>query len=119
VALERKWRRQARRLAERRANLDQSGFVALLADSADADVAEWLWNELLVYWRPTLTPHPDDDFARDLPIDPDEPNDWLDRFCTSQGLEQKIFPDWPHGEETTVRNLAAWFTNGRKAAQAA
>jgi hypothetical protein len=89
VAFERKWRRQVDRLAERRANLDEPGFVALLADSADADVAEWLWDELLVYWRPNLTPHPDDDFLRDLPIDPEEPNDWLDRFCTSQGLEQK------------------------------
>lgn len=115
VAFERKWRRQAGRLAERRTNLDRSGFVAALAGSADADVAEWLWDELAAYWRPILTPHPDDDFVRDLPIDPEEPNDWLNRFCASQSLERESFPEWPFGEATTVRNLAAWFTEGRKA----
>ena len=116
VAAERKWRRQATVLATRRENLGKSDFVAALADSADTDVAEWLWDELLAYWQPPiLSPHPADDFIRDLPIDPDEPEHWMIRFCVAQGLDRRSFPDWPYGEATTVRNLAAWFTEGREA----
>jgi len=54
-----------------------------------------------------------------LPIDPEEPNDWAGSVLHIGGLEQETFLDWPQGEETTVRNLAAWFTDGRNAAQAA
>jgi hypothetical protein len=110
----RKWDRQARELLERRSNPSREEFVTLLADDADADVAEFLWDELLVYFKPLLTPHPDDNFIEDLPIDHDEPNDWLAGFCKANGLRQRDVERWPENLPSTVRNFAKWLSDERR-----
>ena len=56
-------------LLARRANPTQDEFLAWLVPDVEVDTGNWFWNELLVYFRPALSPHPDDDLINDLPID--------------------------------------------------
>jgi len=111
--------RQQKRIAvalrARRPNLTREEFVALLADATDTGAAEFLWEELLPYWKPNLTPHPDDDFLKDLLIDDEEPEDWLKRYCDRFGHDWRSWPPWAAEQPTTVRNFARWLTNGRPA----
>lgn len=109
----RKWRRMAAALAQQRDNPTREQFVIMLDRDADAQTAEWLWRELQVYWGASLTPHPDDDFLRDLPIDHDEPNDWVERYCRHFDLPYKDVAQWPDADATTVRNLARWLSSER------
>ena len=79
----------------------------------EADVssaaAEFLWETALLYLKPRLTPHPDDDLVRDLPIDSDDFSmDWPRDFAKRQGFHESSFPDWPEGWTVTVRNYGRW-----------
>ncbi len=104
----RKWKRDASALAARRPNPTRAEFVALLSEDAGADIAEFLWDELAPYWDPGLTPHPDDDFVNDLPIDREEPQDWLERYCGAAGYDWKHWPEWDARWPTTVRQFSRW-----------
>jgi len=106
-------------LRARRPNLTRDEFCALLADTADAGIAEFLWDELAPYWTPGLTPHPDDDFLKDLPIDEEEPDDWLKAYCDRFGHDWREWLQWDAGHPTTVRNFACWLAEGRRRAEAA
>ena len=111
----RKWKRQAVALAVRRENVGREQFLAMLAGDCERDVAEFLWDELLSewsYWQDGLTPHPDDDFLKDLPIDDEEPQDWLEHYCDGRGLEWRRWTNWDQSQPTTVRNFARWLSNG-------
>lgn len=107
------WDKKARALLKRRSNPTRDEFVALLATECAEDVAEFLWDELQVYFRPLLTPHPDDDLVDDLPIDPEEPEDWVVEFCKQQELRISDFAEWPKDLAVTPRNLGAWLTHER------
>jgi hypothetical protein len=117
TVMARRWRSDAARLAASRPNLGEDGFRSAIAGIADPDIARYLWEELAVYWSPA-TPHPDDDFLNNLPIDPDEPQDWLERFCQQRGYDWRVWPEWDEGRPTTVRSFALWLAEGRRRAEA-
>src|SRR3546814_14559302 len=81
-------------LAARRPNPTREEFVALLSEDAGPDIAIFLWTELTPHWKPGLTPHPDDDFVNDLPIDRAEPQDWLERYTEAAEYDWQHWPDW-------------------------
>jgi hypothetical protein len=109
---ERKHRRMARALLQRRPNPTKSEFISLLAPICDAVVADFLWEELLPYFKPILTPHPDDDMVADLPIDPEEPADLTAAFCDRFNIDESNYAHWPEGKSATVRNIACWLASG-------
>ena len=88
-------------------------FVVLLEADCDEDVARFLWDELIDYWRP-LTPHPDDDILADLLLDDEEPNDWLAEFCDRNDLRLKDIALWPQHQVPTARNFARWLSSERQ-----
>ena len=110
----RKWNRMAAALLARRPNRTRDEFVALLAPDVETETAEWFWNELLVYFRPTLTPHPDDDLMNDLPIDGDDPADWVQDYCKRNGLSTRQLQKWPESRLVTPRNLLGWLESERR-----
>ena len=110
----RKLKRQKAFLQQRRPNPTRDEFITLLAPDCEADIADQLWNDLLVFYQPDMTPHPDDDAIQDMLVDPDEPNDWLGHFCRSNGLRIKDVSPWPDGQLVTIRNLARWFSDNRR-----
>ena len=77
----RKWSRMAATLLARRPNPTQGEFVSFLAPDVEPETAEWFWNELLIYFRPTLAPHPDDDLMSDL---------WRHRCASVHGFPQAL-----------------------------
>lgn len=109
----RKWRRMAAALGAQRHNLTFEQFASILDEDADAETAGWLWDELRVHWGSTQTPHPDDDFLRDLPIDRDEPHDWAEGYCRHFSLPPADIGEWPYGDAITVRNMARWLSSER------
>ena len=118
----RRGRRQAAALATRRGNVGHDQFIAMLTGDCEPDVAAFLWHELLpewAYWHAGLTPHPDDDFLKDLPIDGEEPQDWLEHYCDRHGLDWKQWTNWDQSQPTTVRNFARWISAGRSTATVA
>ena len=114
VLSERKFRDAASRLGGRRRSPSREEFIELLSNNCERDIAEFLWEELKIFYRPRLMPHPDDNFIEDLPIDHDEPNDWLARFCGMQGLQEQDFAPWPLEMPATIRNFATWLAVGRR-----
>lgn len=117
IVLQRRWQRAAAKLAASRPNLGEDEFLAAMASEVDPDIARFLWEELAAYWLPA-TPHPDDDFLNSLPIGPDEPQDWLERFCQQRGYDWRAWPAWDEGRPTTVRSYALWLAEGRRLAEA-
>lgn len=111
-----RWQRPRRvaRLLVQRPNLSLAEYCAAMPD-VDADVAEWLWDEVQIFCRPDLTPHPQDEITDDLAIDPDEPDFWFMDFCEQHNLPHRNFPDWPKGEVVTVHSFALWLSEGRGA----
>ncbi len=107
-------KRRVTALAARRHNPTRDEFIALLAGDCEADVADFLWKQLADSWLPQATPHPDDNYLEDVPIDPEEQCDWLDAFCAAHHLSADDFPDWRNGEVTTVRNFARWLSDGHR-----
>jgi len=106
-------RRMIARTLERRPNPTEAEFVAMLSDDVRPGVAMFLWETMVPYLEPKLTPHPDDDLCDDLPIDPDEPAmDWLPEFAERHGLKAKYWPQWPGEWDGTVRNFARWLEAG-------
>jgi hypothetical protein len=117
VAGERKLVRQKTALRARRANPTYEEFVTSLRSDCEADIADQLWQDLLVFYRPDMTPHPEDDVIQDMPIDHDEPNDWLAHFCKANNMRVKDISPWPKNQQATIRNLARWFSENRQRLQ--
>ena len=110
-------KRQVAALAASRPNPGREDFIALLTDDCDRDIAEFVWTifiEEYSDWGVRLTPHPDDNYLEDMPIDPDNQDDWLDDFCAAEGLRPRDFPHWPEDWQTTVRNFARWLSEARR-----
>jgi hypothetical protein len=110
----RKFNRQKQLLAQRRPSPPRDEFIAMLASDCEADVVELMWDELLVFYRPDMTPHPDDDFLNDLAIDDEESNDWLATFCKRNELREKDISDWSKGAPSTIREFARWLSKNRQ-----
>ena len=113
------WRntkRQVENTAERRRNLTQEQFIGLMRADVSENAARFLWQTALPYvdgLTPPLTPHPEDDLARDLPIDDEDwsidwPREWADRH----GFNESKLHDWPEGWPITVRNYGRWLDLG-------
>jgi len=104
----------AAHLAGRRPSPSREEFVGMLAGEVDEASAVWLWDELQVYYRPRLAPHPDDDLIEDMPIDPDEPEDWVRDYCFRHGIKQRQMSEWPKGLSVTPRHLLRWLDAERQ-----
>lgn len=107
------WRAH-RRVTARRPNPTEAEFLAMMAPDCSAQAAQFMWDQLLPYVTPRLTPHPDDLLIDDLRIDDgdismDWPVDWAER----EGLAESDLPYWPNGWPLTVRNFARWLDLGR------
>jgi len=104
-------------VAATRASPRREEFVAHLADDCEPDIAEFVWtifSEEYSGWGVELTPHPDDNYLEDMPIDPDNQDDWLNDFCTANNLNPTGILHWPDGQATTVRNFARWLSDLRR-----
>lgn len=77
------------------------------------DVARFLWETVLPYVEPQLTPHPDDNLGKDLCIDDDDWGmDWPLEFARRQGFHESNLPDWPKEWPATIRNYGRWLSAG-------
>jgi len=76
------------------------------------EAALFLWQTALPYLdfhKPPLTPHPDDDLIKDLPIDSDDISmDWPKHWAERHGFHDSNLPDWPKGWPVTIRNYGRW-----------
>jgi len=107
-------RRAHLRVAARRPNPTQAEFLDMMAQDCSPEAAQFIWEQVLPYVTPRLTPHPDDLLIADLCVDDDDIDsfwrrDWADR----QGLAESDLPDWPKDWPLTVRNFARWCDLGR------
>jgi hypothetical protein len=73
-----------------------------------------MWQQVLPYVEPHLTPHPDDRLLDDLCIDDDDIDmDWPQIWAEQQGISESDLPDWPKDWPLTVRNFARWLDLAR------
>ena len=105
------------RLSARRPNPTRGEFLAMLRGDVDEDIAAWMWQQALLYYRP-LTPHPDDHLLADARIDSDDIDmDWVPDFLSAFDMDRKLWPkrwpEWPADWEPTVRNFARFLQLGR------
>jgi len=107
-------RRAFHRLAAKRPSPTRQQFLELMRGDVDIDIAEWMWDNLQVYYTP-LAPHPEDHLLKDACIDDgDVSMDWLPSFAEPRGLQWKQWADWPEEWDLTVRNFARWLQLGPK-----
>ena len=105
------WRigRAHKRVAARRPNPTKQEFLTSMADDCSAEAAQFVWDQSLVYIKPKLTPHPDDDLIMDLKIDDEDLTlDWPREWAEQRGFHETNFPDWPGEWLPTARNYARW-----------
>lgn len=106
-------RRQVAATLRRRPNPSHEEFLEAMVTDMSPQVAEFLWKTALPYIEPSLTPHPDDDLIRDLPIlDEDWSLDWPRDYAREQGFHESNLPDWPKDWKTTLRNYGRWLSMG-------
>lgn len=110
------WRNTKRQIAStlaRRPNPTREEFLAQMGLEVSPAAAEFLWDTALTYLEPKLTPHPDDDLAKHLPIDDgDWSMDWPREFAVQQGFDESNLPDWPTDWPATLRNYGRWLSLG-------
>lgn len=115
------WRntlRQIARTSAKRPNPSREEFDALLGSRVSRASADFLWETMMFHLQPRLTPHPDDDLVRDLPIDSDDWSmEWPRDFAIRRGFDESAFPDWPKDVPVTVRNFARWLDLGERRAK--
>lgn len=110
-------RRAHRRVADRRPNLTEAEFLAMMAQDCSPEAAHFVWAQALLYVEPRLTPHPDDLLLDDLCIDDDDIDmDWTRTWAEGQGIAETDLPDWPKDWPLTVRNFARWVDLSRTSA---
>ena len=119
------WRNNRRQIAEslaRRANPSREEFFGLMGGDVSAEATQFLWTNVLAILQPSLTPHPDDNLARQLPIDSEEWRmDWPKAFADEHGFDRSAYPDWPKDWPKdwlpTLRNLGKWLDAGFASSQ--
>ena len=105
--------RSRKRLMVRRANPTQAEFLALMRTDVSEDAARFLWETVLPYAEPHVTPHPDDELGKDLCIDDDDWGmDWPLEWARRQGFHESNLPDWPNEWPATIRNYGRWLSAG-------
>lgn len=105
--------RAHRRVAARRSNPTRGQFLTLMEPDCSPEVSEFLWEKVLNYIEPRLTPHPDDDLIKDLKIDDDDVGmDWPGEWAELRGFHESNFPEWPRDWPVTVRNYGRWLDLG-------
>ena len=93
----------------KRPNPTKEQFIGLMQEDVRVETAEFLWETIIVYLEPKLSPHPDDSLAKDLPIDDDDWSmDWPRDFAERHGVHESNLPDWPAEWPVTVRNFGRW-----------
>lgn len=107
------WRNTRRQIAStvaRRPNPPRQEFMVLMASDVSEETSSFLWETALFYCQGRgLTPHPDDDLLKDLPIDDDDISlDWPRDFAKRKGFHESNLPDWPEGCPVTLRNYGRW-----------
>lgn len=40
-----------------------------------------------------------------------DPEDWQEDFCEAFGLDVHVFSKWPDGAESTIANMAKWYSD--------
>lgn len=112
-------RKQIAATLERRPNLTRAEFCELMVLDVSRPTAEFVWDKMIGDLEPKLAPHPDDDLAKDLPIDDEEWSmDWPSEFAGRHGFSENDLPDWPEGWRATVRNYGRWLEMGLARASA-
>ena len=110
------WRNTRRQIAAtiaRRRNLTREEFLSAMLEDCSPEAATFLWDTALVYLEPRLTPHPDDDLVKDLPIDDDDWSmDWPTDFARQRGFHESNLPKWPDNQPVTIRNFGRWLSYG-------
>lgn len=105
------WKRKVRQTAARRPNLSQDAFMTAMSPDTSPQAAAFLWQTILDYVAPELTPHPDDILGKDLPIDDDDWSmDWPVAFARQQGFHESNLPEWPENWAATIRNYGRWLS---------
>lgn len=106
------WRnssRQIKRTKARRPSPTRDQFMLMMEPEVTEQTATFLWDTAIVYVEPWLTPHPDDDLSRDLPIaDEDWSIDWPREYAELAGFHESNLAEWPEGWAPTLRNLGKW-----------
>ena len=110
------WRNTKRQIAAtlaKRPNPTRAELLTAMQTNVSPAAAKFLWETALPYLEPHLTPHPDDDMVRDLPIDSDDIGmDWPRDFAQRQGFHESSLSDWSEGWPVTVRNYGRWLDLG-------
>ena len=111
------WRNTARRIARtsaRRPSPTRAEFLALMSGEISERTAQFLWDAATDTLPASLTPHPDDHLARDLPIaEEDWSIHWPKEYAAQTGLDAEELAEWPEGWEPTVRNFGKWLDMAR------
>jgi hypothetical protein len=107
------WRNTSRQidaLKSHRASPNREDFINLMSPDVRRETAEFLWDTAQPYLEPwQLAAHPEDDLAKDLPIDDDDWGmDWPRDWAELKGFHETNLPDWPEGWPVTVRNFGRW-----------
>ena len=104
--------RSLQRTAAKRPDIGREDFLAAMSSAGVRDeAAVFLWDTVLFYVSPQLTPHPDDVLGSDLPIDDDDWSmDWPRDFTLEHGLRQDELPAWPDGQAPSLLNYGRWLS---------
>ena len=106
------WRNTSRQIAGTRAKRpspSREEFLDMMVPEVSRGSAEFLWDTAVEYLQPRLTPHPDDDLAKDLPIaDEDWSMHWPRDYAELHGVDYSDMADWPEGWAPTLRNYGKW-----------
>lgn len=106
-------RRQIAATIARRRNPTREEFIAGMISDVSPRTAAFLWDTAFDCLKPRLTPHPDDDLVKDLPIDHDDWSlDWPRDFAQQCAFDESNLPDRPEGWPTTIRNYGRWLDLG-------
>lgn len=106
-------RKQVAKTSRRRANLTRKQFLLQMQLDVSLPAASFLWETILPYLEPHLTPHPEDDIVEDLPVHADDMSlDWPQLWARQQGFHESNLPDWPDGWPVTIRNYGRWLDLG-------
>jgi hypothetical protein len=96
-------------LARKRPNLTKAEFQSQMQPEVSADLSAFLWDQILFYVKPILTPHPDDNLFLDLKIDEDDVfEDWVDEWAENAGYYENSFAHYPNDVPPTIKNFGIW-----------
>lgn len=106
------WRntaRQIERTEAKRKSPTRDEFLQMMSGDVSEETALFLWDAATETMPVSITPHPDDDLAKDLPIaDEDWSIHWSSEYAELNGFHASNLADWPEGWKPTLRNFGKW-----------